>query len=375
MDIQPFKFGVATSGEHFTDRREDTQRLASNFKHGINTILISPRRWGKTSLVKKTIKEVSGDELRVIFLDIFACRTESDFCNAYATAVLQQTATRWEEILRNAKEFLSRISPKFTLGTDPTTEISLSLDIRGKEEGIEDVLELPEKIAKKNNCRIVVCIDEFQQLGEFTDSLTFQKKLRSVWQHQRHVSYCLFGSKRHLMSELFGSRSYPFYKFGEVIYLSKIGTSDWVTYICERFASTGKSISPALAEEIALRVDNHSSYVQQLSWLVWSRSDSVATASDIEQAESDLISQNSPLFEKQTEDLTGYQLSLLRAITDGVHGSFTSQEVIDKYGLSSSANANSVRNALIKKEVIETTEGQTYMTDPVMALWMKRSLF
>ena len=229
MDIQPFKFGVATSGEHFTDRREDTQRLASNFKHGINTILISPRRWGKTSLVKKTIKEVSGDELRVIFLDIFACRTERDFCNAYATAVLQQTATRWEEILRNAKEFLSRISPKFTLGTDPTTEISLSLDIRGKEEGIEDVLELPEKIAKKNNCRIVVCIDEFQQLGEFTDSLTFQKKLRSVWQHQRHVSYCLFGSKRHLMSELFGSRSYPFYKFGEVIYLSKIGTSDWVT--------------------------------------------------------------------------------------------------------------------------------------------------
>ena len=109
------------------------------------------------------------------------------------------------------------------------------------------------------------------------------------------------------------------------------------------------------------------------NYLGWS--DSVATASDIEQAESDLISQNSPLFEKQTEDLTGYQLSLLRAITDGVHGSFTSQEVIDKYGLSSSANANSVRNALIKKELIETTEGQTYMTDPVMALWMKRSLF
>lgn len=95
----------------------------------------------------------------------------------------------------HAKLFLSRISPKISLGTDPMTDFSISLEMNPKSNEIDEILQLPEKIAQKKGCNIVVCIDEFQQIAEFKDSKTFQKRLRSIWQLQKSVSYCLFGSK------------------------------------------------------------------------------------------------------------------------------------------------------------------------------------
>lgn len=154
-----------------------------------------------------------------------------------------------------------------------------------------------------------MCIDEFQQIAEFKDSKAFQKRLRSVWQLQKSVSYCLFGSKKHLMNELFEKKSLPFYKFGDTVYLPKIGTEDWVDYICGRFEATGKHISAELAGKICRAVDNHSSYVQQLAWLVWIHTDETATEQDFEGAYQDIIDQNTPLFEKQTESLTAYQMN------------------------------------------------------------------
>ena len=108
------------------------------------------------------------------------------------------------------------------------------------------------------------------------------------------------------MNELFEKKSLPFYKFGDTIYLSKIGTQDWIKYICQRFEATGKKISEALAEKICQSVDNHSSYVQQLAWLAWIHADKAATEEDFEAAYQDLIDQNTPLFEKQTESLPTY---------------------------------------------------------------------
>lgn len=333
MENKPFIFGVATSGDNFTDREKETERLLMNFRHGINTILISPRRWGKTSLVKKVCRLAESDKLKVVYLDIFSCRSEKEFYDAFAAAVLKQTSSKLDEWLENAKLFLSRISPKISMGIDPMTDFSISLEMNPKNNEVDEILQLPEKIAQKKGCNIVVCIDEFQQIAEFKDSKAFQKRLRSVWQLQKSVSYCLFGSKKHLMNELFEKKSLPFYKFGDAVYLAKIGTSDWINYICSRFEATGKHISRELAEKICQIVDNHSSYVQQLAWLVWIHTDGIATEQDFEAAYQDIIDQNTPLFEKQTESLTTYQMNFLRAVIDGVHSEFTSQDVLQKYQL------------------------------------------
>lgn len=371
MENKPFIFGVATSGDNFTDREKETARLLSNFTHGVNTVLISPRRWGKTSLVKKVCKMAQSDKLKIVYLDIFSCRTDKEFYDAFASAVLKQTASKFDELTENAKLFLSRISPRFTIGPDPMTDFSMSLELNPKNNDADEILKLPEKIAQKKGFRIVVCIDEFQQIAEFKDSKTFQKRLRSVWQLQQSVSYCLFGSKKHLMNELFEKKSLPFYKFGDSIYLSKISTEDWIAYIYERFESTGKHISKELAERVCRTVDNHSSYVQQLAWLLWIHTQKEATEQNFADAHQDLIDQNTPLFEKQTENLSAYQMNFLRALVDGVNSEFTTHEVLQKYQLGSSANVSTIKRALIKKELIETENKQIYLADPVMKLWFK----
>lgn len=374
MESKPFIFGIATSGDNFTDRKKDTERLLLNFQHGVNTVLISPRRWGKTSLVQKVCHLAQSDKLKVVYLDIFSCRSDKDFYDAFAAAVLKQTSSKLDEWLENIKLFLSRVSPKISIGTDPMTDFSISLEMNPKREDVEVILQLPEKIAQKKGFNIVICIDEFQQIAEFKDSKTFQKRLRTVWQLQKSVSYCLFGSKKHLMNELFEKKSLPFYKFGDAIYLSKIGTADWVEYICSRFMVTGKVITKELAERICRMVDNHSSYVQQLAWLVWIRTDQLATINDLEAAYQDIIEQNTPLFEKQTESLTTYQMNFLRAIIDGVHSEFTTQETLNKYQLGSSANVAIVKKALVKKELIEVEKRQIVISDPLLAVWLKKEL-
>ena len=374
MENKPFIFGVATSGDNFTDREKETLRLVLNFQHGVNTVLISPRRWGKTSLVQKACSLAQSDKLKIVYLDIFSCRSDSDFYEGFASAILKQTSSKLDEWLEHAKLFLSRISPKISMGTDPMTDFSISLEINPKSNNIDEILQLPEKIAQKKGCNIVVCIDEFQQIAEFKDSKTFQKRLRSIWQLQKSVSYCLFGSKKHLMNELFEKKSLPFYKFGDAIYLSKIETRDWIDYICRRFEATGKRISEKLAEKICQIVDNHSSYVQQLAWLVWIHTDKIATEQDFETAYQDIIDQNTPLFEKQPESLPTSQMHFLRAIIDGVHSEFTTQEILHKYQLGSSANVSTVKRALVKKELVEIEKRQVIIPDPVMAVWLKREL-
>ena len=161
MENKPFIFGVATSGDNFTDRKKETERLLLNFQYGVNTVLISPRRWGKTSLVKKVCGLAQSDNLKVVYLDIFSCRSDKEFYNAFATAVIKQTSSKFEEWLDNAKLFLSRITPKISIGPDPMTDFSISLEMNPKSENIDDILQLPEKIAQKKNCKIVICIKSF----------------------------------------------------------------------------------------------------------------------------------------------------------------------------------------------------------------------
>ncbi len=369
---KPFIFGVAASGDNFTDREVETKRLLTNFTHGVNTILISPRRWGKTSLVKKACSLARSESLKVVYLDIFSCRNEDEFYHEFATSVLKQTSSKMEEWMEYAKAFLARISPRFTMGTDPMTDFSISLDYDPKTESANDILQLPEKIAQKKGVRIVICIDEFQQISEFANSKVFQKRLRGVWQLQEQVSYCLFGSKKHLMNELFERSSLPFYKFGDTIYLPKISTMDWVSYIVSRFESTGKRISQDWAECVCEAVNNHSSYVQQLAWILWIHTEKDVSKELFDTAVNDLLDQNTPLFQKEIEGLSAYQMNFLRAVASGVHSEFSSLEILRKYNLGSSANTVTIKKALQNKELIDVEGKEVHISDPVFCLWFRK---
>lgn len=152
----PFVFGVRVEGNTFTDRKEETNRLKMNFLYGVNTILISPRRMGKTSLVEKVCSLVESDTLKIAKIDAFGCRSENDFINAFATAVVRATSSKWEEWME--------------------MNFSIALEYNRANTVTEDILQLPETIAKQKGIKIVICIDEFQQIADFPDSITFQKK-------------------------------------------------------------------------------------------------------------------------------------------------------------------------------------------------------
>lgn len=252
-----FMYGVSVEGENFTDRVHETKRLKMNFENSLNTVLISPRRMGKTSLIKKVQRSITNPKIKVVYMDVYDCRSEYDFYNKFAALILEQTSSKMEQALENTKQFLLRVSPKISFSPDPTADFSLSLGITPHSNTPEEILNLPEKIAQKHNTHIIVCIDEFQQIGEFPDALAVQKRLRSVWQHQQNVSYCLFGSKKHLMANLFQSKRMPFYQFGEMMFLDKIPTEDWIKYISKQFESRGKHISPELALKICEAVDSY----------------------------------------------------------------------------------------------------------------------
>lgn len=374
MEEKPFVFGTAVYGENFTDREKDTKRLCANFQYGINTILISPRRWGKTSLVKKVIQTVQNKDLKVVYMDIFSCRTPEEFYTRFAENVIKQTSSKSEEWIENVKSFLLRFNPKFSMKSDPLSEMSISLEILPKQEDYDEILQLPEKIARKKNIRIVVCIDEFQQIGEFKDSLTFQKQLRTIWQHQKLTSYCLFGSKKHLMTELFENSSYPFYKFGDLIFLDKISSEEWIKYITLRFEETGKKISDYIAAKICELTENQSNYVQQLSWILWVNSKYEPTENDLTDAYKELLHHNSMLFERMTESLTSYQLNFLRALTDGIHEEFTRQEILLKYQLGTSTNIQRIKESLLKKDLIDISRKKVTIPDPIFREWLRQNL-
>ena len=363
-------------GNTFTDRKEETNRLKMNFLYGVNTILISPRRMGKTSLVEKVCSLVESESLKIAKIDAFGCRSEHDFINAFATAVVRATSTKWEEWMENAKTFLSRFVPKISIGQDPLSEFSIALEYNNSNTVTEDILQLPETIAKQKGIKIVICIDEFQQIADFPDSLTFQKKLRGIWQLQSNVSYCLYGSKKHMMETIFQSQSHPFYRFGDLIYLNKISEADWVEYICGRFNVTGKEISPELATEICTVTDRYSSYVQQLSWLVWLRTDFQATKEDVEYGIDHMLDTCEPLFIQQTESLSSYQMNFLRALTDGVTTGFTRSEILNNYQLGTAANISRLKKALTEKDLITLTAPKKLeISDPILALWLKRRVW
>ena len=371
-----FVYGVAVSDYNFIGRERETKRLLDNFKGGINVILMSPRRLGKTSLVKHVCNKLDDKDIITVYLDIFGCKSEYDFYNKLTAEVLKQTASKHELWFEEAKEFLYRLTPKISFSPEPNSDFSISLGITPKTHTPEEVLQMAETIAIKRKKRIVICIDEFQQIGEMANSKQIQARLRTVWQHQKHVSYCLFGSKHHLMSTIFLHRSMPFFQFGDTISLNKIATEDWVKYIVSHFADGKRTISHALAEEICKFTENYSAYVQQLAWLVFTLKEEgeTVTEDDVKQAENDLLATNDILFMQMIEPLSEFQLNFLRAIASGIKKDFGLSEVREEYNLGSYSNITRLKTALLERDLIEKQNTELVITDPIFAKWLKRKI-
>ena len=372
--VTPFSYGRIAEKENFTDRSSEVRLLTQNFKSLINTVIISPRRWGKTSLVNKAAQAVTEENQTILVcqIDIFNCRTEEEFYIAYANAVLKVATSAWEEFVAGVKKYLGRMAPIVSISdTSQTYELSFGINFKGNQLSYDEILDLPQVIANDTKKRIVVCIDEFQNINEYEDPLAFQRKLRSHWQKHTSVCYCLYGSKRHMLLDIFNDYSMPFYKFGDILFLQKIGREDWIKFISERFSDTGKSISDEHCGIIADRMKNHPYYTQQLSQQVWLRTTKESTEEIINDAFLSLIGQLGLLFSNIVDSLTPKQISFLIAVSDGI-SNFSSKEVLMKYKLGTSANIKNLRKATLERDLIDILPSNvTEIQDPAFEYWIK----
>ncbi len=368
----PFVFGKLAVEKNFTNRKQELERLLFNFSSLTSTILISPRRWGKSSLVAKAAVQAQqkNKKLKFCFIDLFNIRTEEQFYQLLAQQVLKASASKLEEITENAKNFFGQIIPKISFSPDNVSEISLGLDWKEVKKNPDDILNLPEKIAKAKGVNFVICIDEFQNIAELPNQLAVQKKLRANWQKHQNVTYCLYGSKRHMLMDVFTSSSMPFYKFGDIIFLEKIAETDWIRFIKKKFKETGKTIASSEAKAIAQLVECHPYYVQQLAQQTWFRTNVNCSAEIVQDAHESLILQLSLLFQTITDELTSTQVNYLKAmIRNEKH--LSSKHTIEKYNLGTSANVLRIRKALLKKEIIDK-QGKSYIIlDPLYKAWLK----
>lgn len=372
----PFVYGRIVTGSEFVNRESELKRLTTNLQSGLNTILISPRRWGKSSLVNRAVERISkaDNALKVCRLDMFNIRTEKEFYESFVREVLRSTSGKWEEWISHGKNFLKSMVPRFSVGTDPLHDFSVSFELLPEKKSIEDILMLPERIAKSRNIKIVVCIDEFQNLSFYESPLEFQKQLRASWQNQKNVCYCLYGSKRHMIADLFENKSMPFYKFGDLMFLESISTTHWRNYITASFRKTGKKISVEAAEEIAVSVKGHPYFVQQLAQKVWVITETEATSDTIQVALDTLLNENAILYLREVENLSNTQVNLLKAICNRVE-QLSAAETIQTYGLGTSANVLRIKAALEQKEIIDFLGKQPEFIDPVFELWLKHVYF
>ena len=366
----PFQYGKLAEGLSFINREKEKKMLKTNLSAGINTMLISPRRLGKSSLVKVAMRELEKEnkDIKICFIDAYSIKSEEVFYQTFARELIKTIGNKWEIWISTAKKYLMAFSPKISISSDPMTDFSIGFEWNTIKENELELLNLPEKIAQAKKIKLVVCIDEFQNLARIKDYDVLEKKMRSVWQHQQNVTYCLYGSKRHMMVDIFNSSSKPFYRFGQIMFLKKIAENEWVKYIVKAFETTGKKISKTLALELVQMVEAHSWYVQQLAYFVWNLTENEVNTKILQEAIEQVIEANLPLYQIECDTLTASQLNLLTAIVNKEQY-LTSVDTMNKYNMGTPQNVSKNKKILQNRDIIEKTKDGFVFLDPVFKRW------
>jgi len=367
----PFKYGKIVTGKQFINRKDDIKRIQDNVSAGINTILISPRRWGKSSLVKQVALLNPNKKVRFAFIDFFNIRTEEDFLEKYSREIIRCSISKKEELMNSGKEFFQKIIPSFTFGADPLNDFSMSFTWNEANKTRDEIINLPETIARKKGLKIVVCIDEFQNIARFQNNISFEQELRSYWQYHENTSYCLYGSRKHMMLELFKQESRAFYRFGDLFLMEKIPEKHWIGFIIGAFKNSGKRVSKDLAKKMISMTNNHPDYLQQLCHNVWNRTESEATPKMLEEGMNLVIRSNALHYQDICDALSNTQLNLLYAMLAG-ETKLTAAKTMQEYKLGTPRNVSKNKQVLIKKDIVEIHGHSITFNDPIFEYWLRQ---
>jgi AAA+ ATPase superfamily predicted ATPase len=358
----------------FCDRKEETKQLIDSVKNGINTTLISVRRMGKTGLIHHTFNALAKDKSIIcIYIDIYATQNLSDFTNQIASIILKT----FPKTKRIGKEFINMIkgfAPVFSY--DPFTGLpNVSLSFTQTNQPEHSLVSLFEFLEKQNK-KIVIAFDEFQQITEYPEK-NVEQILRTLIQSLKNCSFIFSGSQKHLLLEMFSSAKRPFFSSTQFMFLSNIEIYEYSKFIKKIFTKHQRTITEEAINFILNWTKRHTYYTQALCNKVYAQNTKNIDIETVYIACDSILKEQENIFYQYRNLLTKLQWRLLIAIAKEDQVSQpTGINFISKYHL---GNASSVRRsllALIEKEMVYeiSSKDQTYYSvyNCFLSRWLER---
>ena len=347
----PFVYQGYESPEYFCDREAETKTLLSHLKNGRNITLISPRRIGKTGLIKNTfyhLKEEENDAI-CLYLDIFATKNLNDFVEQLGVMVINDIVRKNASFFEKTIAFFSALRP--VLSMDPLTgEPSVSITVEPTQEDI--TIRSIFNYLNESGKEVYIAIDEFQQIAEYPEKGT-EALLRSYIQFAQHVHFIFSGSKEHLMAEIFGSPKHPFYQSTEMMGLKPLKCDIYYNFCQSFFKQKGGDLSKEIFEHIYQRFDGHTWYIQCIMNRLYESESQVENMPQVNASLLSILEGREPQYESMTQFFTENQFALLKAIAkDGIVAQPTASKFIKGHQLSGASSVKAALKILEDKELV-----------------------
>jgi len=373
----PFRYGGIARGAYFTDRREELARLREDMRAGQNVVVVSPRRFGKTSLVERAIAEVRKEKVLVAYLDLFRTPTKELLADRLAQAVYDGLVSPVERALDRARDAFAHlaVAPRLTVTDDgkPSLEFTTFERHEDVDRAIEGVLALPGRIARERKRRVVLVLDEFQEIVSIDPALP--GVMRAVFQAQDEVSHVFLGSKRHLMEELFMDKTRHLYRTAKPLPLGPIPRPDFARFIRRRFERTNMSIVPDALDFVLDLTGGRPYETQELCSFAWARAraeSAEVTVRLVRASLRELIESEAARYAAVWGGLSPHQRALLVALAQSGGGEIYSEQFRRTHKLGPPGSVRSSLKRLIESELVEANGGYA-IADVFLGEWLRRA--
>jgi len=376
----PFRYGEIVSGSFFTDRELELADLVDDALSGQNVVVISPRRYGKTSLVLKARERLTAEGALVSYVDLFKAATLTDLANELATALYNTVVAPFERLKHQAGEIFTSlpVRPKLTVNPNGTWGVELAVsDQRGEADDLlEKILELPQIVARERQRRVILILDEFQQVVEIDEHLP--ALMRSVFQAQADVAHIFLGSRRHLMQHVFTDRNQPLYRSARSLPLGVIPAAEFALFIRERCHSSHVAIDQQSIDRLLSITACHPHDTQELAHFVWAlarAADGIITTSVVDAALDKVVAAEDAHYTTLWESLTLTQRRVLLAVAREPGKRVFAETFRRAHRLGAASTVQTALERLLEREIAEgaSTSGFS-VPDVFLRAWLQRTV-
>jgi hypothetical protein len=373
MSKNPFIISVIPPEAPFCNRFRELRQLISYGSSGTNVVVFSPRRFGKTSLVKRVQSNLAKNGMFTLYADFFGVTSIDDVAGRIAKCVYAFIRGN-EPLMKKAIRLLTTFRP--VLRPDEDGSFAVSIESTGQNlQGIElldktldDLGLFMEQIGPEN---VHIVFDEFQEITELRDK-RIEGTLRSHIQFHR-PSYFFVGSRRHILLGMFNEKSRPFYQSAQLYELKKLPHDELVGYLMDQFKKSGKRCPEKSAEKISLLSLQNPYYAQKLALNVFEVSGKVVQVKDIKEALELMINNEIFFYQAILQALAPRQIALLRALAVEPSKTLLSTHYISRHGLGSIGGVQAALKKLRQLDLIEKDPGSRYhLVDPIFRIWLQK---